>query len=133
MNSFRPRLRLATAIAFGLLASPAFADGLGGSFEGNVTQNEPPLTFPMEMNLYGSVGSIRYPTLRCGGDLAFLRTDGTAYWYRETITYGDCIDGGTIEIRPHALGGETNWDWRWVKEDIVVRGVVRGAGTPDRR
>ena len=134
VNASISRIRFAAAVACCFIATSALAEGLGGSFAGEVTQNEPPQTFPMEMNLYGSIGNISYPTLRCAGNLVFLRSDGTAYWYRETITHGReaCIDGGTIEIRPHALGGSTNWEWRWSKDDIVVRGVVRGAGAPHR-
>jgi hypothetical protein len=123
-------------IALGLMLAPTalLAQGLGGSFEGDVTQNDPPGTYTVQMELYGSMGSINYPSFPCSGELALERTDGSTYWYREHITRGTdrCVDGGLISIRRHTLGGETNWEWRWVKGDQEVRGVLRGAGAPAR-
>lgn len=89
------------------------------------------MTFPMEMNLYGKVGNINYPTLSCGGNLQLIGGDGTAFWYREHITYGTkkCINGGTIELRRHALGDSRAWDWRWSGAGVSARGVVFGAVT----
>jgi hypothetical protein len=109
------------------------AAGLGGSFEGNVTQSKPPSTFPMEMNLYGNVGNINYPSLGCGGNLEFLRTDGTSFWYRERLSFGKdkCIDGGTIQLRRHALGDDNTWEWRWEGGGVTVRGVIRGSGVAE--
>jgi len=110
------------------------AEGLGGSFAGEVTQVDPPITFRMEMNLYGSNGNINYPSLNCGGNLQFVNSDGTSFWYRENLTYGEdrCIDGGMIEMRRHALGGDTNWDWRWTGGGTSARGVVYGSGVAEQ-
>jgi hypothetical protein len=124
-------------ITLGLVLAPTvlLAQGLGGSFEGEVTQNDPPGTYTVQMELYGSAGSINYPSFPCSGELTFERTDGTTYWYRERITRRPdlCVNGGLISIRRHALGGDTNWEWRWVLGDQVVRGVLRGAGAPASR
>ena len=122
-------LMLVSAVA----AIHSSAGGLGGSWEGKVTQDNPPETYPMEMNLYGNVGNINYPSLGCGGNLEFIRTDGKVYWYREHITFGKdkCIDGGTIQMRRHALGDDTYWDWRWGGGGASARGVVRGSGVKE--
>ena len=129
-----------TTIAFLVLFSVAvpissYAAGIGGSWEGEVTQNDPPSNYPMEMNLYGNNGNTNYPSLRCGGNLEFIRTDGTSYWYREYLTFGKdkCIDGGIIQLRRMALGDSTNWDWRWEGGGVSVRGVVHGSGVAESK
>jgi hypothetical protein len=133
------RLLRATVVLFILFSTLAplrsFAEGLGGSWEGEVTQSgDSPSTYRMEMQLYGKAGSIHYPTLGCGGNLEFIKTDGTSFWYRERITSGKdkCIDGGVIQLRRHALGGDTTWDWRWEGGGITVRGVIRGSGAEQK-
>jgi hypothetical protein len=115
-------------------SSRSVAQGLGGSWEGQVTQDRPPSTYPMEMELYGRVGTINYPSFGCGGRLEFMRTDGTTYWYRETLTSGldKCIDGGVIQLSRHPLGDANSWVWRWDGGGVTVRGVIRGSGTPRR-
>lgn len=130
--SFRLRgftLALASLIT---ISGTALSAGLGGSWSGQVTQDDPQLIYPMEMELYGEQGSISYPTLGCGGNLYFVRKDGESYWYREQITVGvgKCIDGGMLMIKPHAIGGSPDWEWNWYGGGATVRGVVRGSGTP---
>ena len=88
-------------IAVALGTASAQAAGLGGTWSGQVKQNDPPATFPVEMQLSGDTGKIDYASLGCGGTLAFLRSDGAHHWYREHISYGRdrCIDGGQIEMQ----------------------------------
>jgi hypothetical protein len=109
----------------------AYAEGLGGSWSGNVTQSDTNTTYAVEMELYGSTGSISYPSLSCGGKLQFLRQDGKTFYYRENITYGKnhCYDGGTIQISPSPLGDVNSWNWRWDGSGVTVRGVLKGSGT----
>lgn len=124
--------QLAPAVTLLLLvfAPAVHAVGLGGTWTGQVTQSNTSETYPVEMHLYGSIGSIGYPTLGCGGNLEFMRSDGTSFWYRERLTHGrdKCIDGGVIEIRSHPLGDPTSWVWTWTGSGISVRGVLRGSG-----
>jgi len=54
-------------------------------------------------------GSIQYPSLSCGGSLTRLSSDSTSAQYRETITYGQCINGGTITAR--LFQGRLSWSW----------------------
>lgn len=120
-------LFLATALA------AAQAAGLGGSWSGNVTQSDTRSTYPVEMELYGSTGSINYPTLNCGGKLEFMRAEGGGFIYRENITFGKdhCYDGGTIQISPSPFGDPNSWNWRWDGAGINVRGVLSGSGRPE--
>lgn len=119
---------------FCVMPIDSHAAGLGGSWDGQVTQDEPPSSYPMEMQLYGNVGNINYPTLGCGGNLEFIRTDGTTFWYREYLTHGvdQCIDGGIIQLRRHALGDSATWEWRWEGQGVTVRGVVSGSGVAEK-
>ena len=125
--------------AFGLLLAISFltvahAEGLGGSWSGDVTQSDNNHTYSVEMELYGSAGSIKYPSLNCGGKLQFLRKDGKTFFYQENITYGkkQCIDGGTIQISPSPFGYLNSWNWRWDGSGISARGVLKGNGTENK-
>lgn len=117
---------------FMFFAADVHAAGLGGSWSGNVTQNDPPQTYPMEMQLFGNKGNINYPSLGCGGNLQFIRTEGKSFFYSERLTYGKdkCIDGGTIQIGPHPFG-PNQWNWTWTGSGVNVRGVVNGSGAAE--
>lgn len=107
-------------------AQPA---GLCGSWRGDVAQQNPPASYPVEMQLYGHDGNTTYPSVGCGGRLKFLRSDGAGYWYREHISYGGdkCSDGGIIEMRPQPSGNHTSWNWTWTDSGVSVTGVLRDA------
>src|ERR1700754_397142 len=109
--------------------------GLCGSWSGAVSQQNPPASYQVEMQLYGQGGNTTYPSASCGGRLEFLRTDGTGYWYQEHLSYGadKCSDGGTIEMRPHPSGDRTAWDWTWTGSGVSVTGVLRDKGARRRR
>jgi hypothetical protein len=100
---------------------------LGGSWSGEVSQSNPPATYPVDLQLYGNVGSIAYPSAGCGGELEFLRTDGTSHWYQERITYGGdkCTDGGVIEMRAR---DDITWNWTWTGSGISATAALRGVG-----
>ncbi len=127
--------RVALCLIVGLLLATSFvvayAAGLGGSWSGNVTQSDTNTTYPVEMELYGTTGSVNYPSLKCGGKLQFLSESGKTFSYRENITYGQdhCYDGGTIQISPSPYGDANSWNWRWDGYGVSVRGVLRGSGT----
>jgi hypothetical protein len=116
------RIYLATRIC-----DHAQAAGLCGSWSGEVSQANPPATYPVEMHLYGNGGNIAYSSAGCGGKLEFLRTDGTSYWYQEHMSYGGdkCTDGGIIEMR--ALD-DASWNWTWTGSDVSATAVLRDAG-----
>jgi hypothetical protein len=108
--------------------------GLCGSWRGAVAHQDAPVTYPVEMQLYGAGGNTTYPVANCGGRLEFLHTDGAGYWYREHITYGadKCGDGGIIGMRADP-SGETSWSWTWTGPGGSVAGVLRDVGLRRRR
>lgn len=57
-------------------------------------------------------GTMSYPSLHCTASLAFLKKEGNAYWFRESIQdgKGKCFDGGQISISP--LSSDT-MVWRY--------------------
>lgn len=125
---------LGTAIALlvffsAILPTDSHAQGLTGAWEGEATQDDPPLTYKLEINLNGNRGTYNYPSLRCGGTLEFIKADGTTFWYQEHLTYGKdkCIDGGIIQMRQYPLGDNTIWAWQWEGEGITIRGLLREA------
>jgi hypothetical protein len=113
------------------LATPIGGRGLAGSWSGEVSQNNPPGTYPVDMQLHGNGGQIAYSSGGCGGKLEFLRTDGTSYWYQEHISYGGdkCINGGIIEMRAR---DSTSLDWTWTGSDVSAIGVLRRAAISQR-
>ncbi len=108
---FAPMLALALALS-------GSADGadqtLTGHWSGVVDQSGPgvkPLQYVASLTLNGETGTMDYPTLECGGDVAFVSRSGHDYVYRETISRGQgCLGGGTITVRP---GGPASVYWRW--------------------
>ena len=113
-----------------LLALAGCAAGMGGgagtvaprfigTWNGEGTQTDPPGEWTIEAVIVGGpaqqVGTIRYPSLECGGVLV-LRSVG-ANWLEvgEDITYGPCEDDGIITLTPMA-DGRMRYEWR--KEGI---------------
>jgi len=107
-------LTLATALA---LAGAAHAapdqGGLTGHWSGVVAQSGPgqkPQQFVATLTLDGDAGTMDYPTLECGGDVALVSRSAAGLVYRETISRGrGCLSGGTITVQP----GKTSIVWRW--------------------
>ncbi len=131
IGSLAPRVvtcvQLAAAAALAVASALTSAAGLGGTVTGDVAQEGSRDSYPVEMELYGSVGNVDYPSLRCGGTVRFLREDNGAFVYRERITYGKayCHEDGTIQISPKA-GAATVWSWKWEGHGVPIGGVVHG-------
>lgn len=121
------------SVALAVASPAAYANGLGGALSGGLTQDNPPTSYDVDIELYGASGSITYPTLSCGGILSFIQEAGGAYVYREHITsgVGRCIDGGTIELSPTPFHDPNNraWNFRWTGDGVLVRGVLSGSVT----
>ena len=111
-----PRLPFSTAAALLALAfaAPAGAQTLTGHWSGVVNQSGPgdhTQQYVASLTLEGPVGAMDYPTLECGGDVAFVSRGREGYVYRETISRGQgCLSGGTITVQP---GGPASVYWRW--------------------
>lgn len=120
----------AQSLASVLVAEAAVADALSGSWSGTVTQSDRRSYFTrMKLNDSGSGGSIDYPALRCGGTLTFEGRKGSAFTYRERITYGvgTCTDGGLITITP--INDEPKQlQWTWIGRSSTVIGTLTGFG-----
>jgi len=84
---------------------------LAGTWTGSGHQSPAGQTsdYPIVMTIGEDGGSIQYPSLSCGGSLTRLSSDSTSAQYRETITYGQCINGGTITAR--LFQGRLSWSW----------------------
>jgi hypothetical protein len=111
-----PRLPFIAFLATLSLAAPAAAapQALSGQWSGVVNQSGPGAhsqQFVASLTLNGAVGAMDYPTLECGGDVAFVSRGRDGYVYRETISRGrGCLSGGVITVQP---GGPASVYWRW--------------------
>lgn len=55
-------------------------------------------------------GTIEYPSLKCGGSLTLIETQGPLYIMKENLTYGNCTKGGVIHLQKQA-DGTLSWTW----------------------
>ncbi|MGH6735545.1 MAG: hypothetical protein ACRECX_05635 [Methyloceanibacter sp.] len=88
------------------------AASLAGTWSGSGHQTgggAPRQNYPVVMTINSGGGTIDYPSLKCGGSLMELSNSGTSAEYRERITYGNCIDGGTISVS--FADGKLHWVW----------------------
>jgi hypothetical protein len=111
---------LAAALA-AAAAAPAAAQTLSGRWSGVVSQSGPDGrsgSYVAVLVLAGAGGTMDYPTLECGGDVAFVSKSGAASVYRETITHGQgCLAGGAITVQP---GGPASVVWSWTGQPGVT-------------
>lgn len=93
------------------LPNAAQSQGLKGSCSGTATQHNPDMSYSVTMQLNGNSGTISYGSIGCGGTVTFMRKEGSTYWYKESITYGqkECVDGGVIQML--LLGNTASWQW----------------------
>jgi hypothetical protein len=122
-------------------ASRGAIDAFIGTWEGTGTQSNRSNTWPIIFTITGGregeiVGTVDYPTLGCGGELTFVKVLPWSHIapgieLTEHITYGagNCIDGGTFELRLAEGGGVPSF--RWVSSDgsITARGPIDLAGS----
>jgi hypothetical protein len=55
-------------------------------------------------------GTVAYPSLNCGGELTLKRSSFQALELAEKITYGDCVDQGTMVLKLISIGKlQFNW------------------------
>lgn len=80
----------------------------------------------MELALVGPVaGTIRYPTLDCGGDLVLIEANESTWKLRENITYGrNCITGGTITM-VSLSASRAQWLWYSPQGELGAQGEVK--------
>jgi hypothetical protein len=118
------------ALVFAIVA-PAGAEPqtLTGQWSGVVSQSGPGAhsqQFVASLTLNGAVGAMDYPTLECGGDVAFVSRGRDGYVYRETISRGrGCLSGGVITVQPSAKSVV----WRWDGGGVTVSGRLYKVAT----
>ena len=114
---------LVMAAAISGAGAAAFAQTLSGHWSGVVNQIGPDGrsgSYVVVLDLAGADGTMDYPTLECGGDVAFLSRSGSGLTYRETITHGQgCLPGGTITVQP---GGPASVVWSWSGPGVTAHG-----------
>lgn len=86
-----------------------------GQWRGTGEQYSPRQNWTIVMDLRegtvgGAIGSITYPSLRCGGTLTLLDIDRDEVHLLEDITFGNCLDNGTIRMELTGPG-VARWDW----------------------
>jgi hypothetical protein len=125
---------LAAVLALATAAVGAPAQRLTGHWSGVVGQSGPgvkPLQYVASLTLNGDTGTMDYPTLECGGDVAFVSRGAAGYVYRETISHGQgCLSGGTITVQPSV----NSVVWRWDGGGVTASGrLYRIAASPAAR
>jgi hypothetical protein len=102
------------ALSLATAAGAAPTQSLTGHWSGVVGQSGPgvkPLQFVATLTLNGDAGTMDYPTLECGGDVAFVSRSSAGYVYRETISRGQgCLSDGVITVQPSAASVYWRWD-----------------------
>jgi hypothetical protein len=126
--------RILLAMAFGALlaafaGSASAAPALAGTWRGIGLQVEAggvQTTWSIDLTIKrDGVATVEYPSLKCGGTLTPLPSGQ----YRETITHGDCVSGGTIGLVP--VSGKLIWYWTTDQpayRDINASAVLLPAG-----
>jgi tetratricopeptide (TPR) repeat protein len=112
------------------------ANDLSGTWRGlgHQTGGGEEHSYPVVMRITAGGGNIEYPSLRCGGSLTRLSAGGKEAQFRERIAYGNCVDGGTIDVALRE--GKLAWRWSGVGESVVVAEleppctVIDPTGTP---
>lgn len=116
--------------------APAGEAGVGhafaGSWRGTGSQSDQAGEWSIALTLAGGrpgevVGTIQYPSLACGGDLLLRRSGPGALELRERITFGSCVDGGLLTLRP-LDGGRLGYDWRQENGTLTATGTLSRAG-----
>jgi hypothetical protein len=98
-----------------------------GTWSGVGSQSDQPGDWTIEPIIVGGpveqVGTISYPSLECGGVLLLRGVHNGALEVLEDITYGDCVDQGTITLTPTGEG-TLRYDWRTEGSDATARGTL---------
>jgi hypothetical protein len=101
-----------------------------GRWEGEGRQFDSRQQWRLQMNIasesLGSVvGSIRYPSLRCGGELVLIKVHQGIWTMRENITYGsNCVTGGSITMEP-TFSNRARWLWYFPRGELGAQAEVR--------
>ena len=113
---YAKRLAVALALVVPPLHAQDFCAGetarLCGTWRGSAHQipaGDGGADYAVVMQITATGGSIDYPTLSCGGTLARIATGPVTAEFRESITYGPCVTGGTVMV--NYSQGKLAWNW----------------------
>ena len=101
----------------------------GGRWQGTVTQagySPYPAVMHLQSSSAGTLGgTMAYPSIPCTASLTFIRSEGNAFWFRESIQEGrgKCLDGGQISVL--AVPGDTVV-WRYFMAGNLNSPVATG-------
>lgn len=76
------------------------------------------------------IGTITYPSLACGGDLILRRAGSGSVEMQERITFGNCLDGGTVSIWQDRRIAGLRYAWREQSGPLTASGVLTQAQPP---
>ncbi|MGE3303399.1 MAG: hypothetical protein AB7M12_09825 [Hyphomonadaceae bacterium] len=105
---------LVAAEPFALAAEPAWLGGWTGQ-ETQIGGGDK--SYPVRVTLTGDGGTTEYPTLKCGGVLRRVGSQGAYMFFTETITYGPCVDG-VVTAAP--AGARLAWNWTGVIDGEAI-------------
>jgi hypothetical protein len=108
------RYVIAFLLAATIAASPGLGQTLSGEWCGAGDQDGPGdfrSQWSASLMLQGPTGRMDYPSLRCGGTLAFEGVRGDVHLYRERLDHGHarCLDGGLVAVK--IIGASVHWEW----------------------
>jgi uncharacterized protein (TIGR03437 family) len=115
MSNFRFPVKAVTVLAitylsFGLANAQSLPASYLGSWTARVSQTPDIGDYHTVMRLVSDpVSNIDYTDLACGGTLTLVSVASNQVVMREKITYGGCIDGGLVTIKPQ--GSALDWVW----------------------
>lgn len=135
----KPARAIAVAVLLAACASavqspttPAAQRAFVGVWQGmGIQSDQPDTSWSITAAITGGqpgavVGTIAYPSLTCGGDLVLQSGTADSLVVRERITFGDCLDGGTITLGWRSPG-YLDYRWRSEKSDVTARGQLAPA------
>jgi len=123
----------AAIAALAAAASPLAGQAYVGTWTGTATQAGAGAgTWPVVMELGPLVGSIRYPTRRCGGSLSRIRA-GSSPIFRELLEFGrERCDTG-LRVRISAVTATTlAWEETSAGGEVLARGTLTRSDPPPR-
>lgn len=108
----RITLTLATALVLAAPASAQITDSIWHGTGYQVGPDGPQMSWTISLDVRtGAESRIEYPSLDCKGVLHELKRGKDEIEFREEITEGDCVTGGTVNIRHR----DNRLFWFWSK------------------
>ncbi|NII26652.1 hypothetical protein HB364_16300 [Pseudoflavitalea sp. X16] len=121
-------IRSGIMLLLALISSTLVAQNYYGTWKGSATQpgaNISNWTVAMKLSKQGS--TVDFPSLGCGGALAYTGKEGNAFIFREALSYGvtKCMPGMSVRF---SLTSPTTMNW----EEIDAGGTALAYGTLTR-